>query len=227
VLRKLFILTILALIISTTIIKNYTKKLDEEIFSVKENIDYLNSVKELVQLEHNYLTSPDKLLELGYRPDYILGDLDSLALDLEDYSCKVINLNDQSKNDLEKGLEWCLKNEIKEVSLLGFSGLRDDHNAAALLFLKTFSYHMGLTMVTNFSTIQCINGKTRFKVSKGQVISIIPSNINTIIRTNGLKYELNDQVLNSPGNGISNVATMNEVVIESNDWIWVFLNHLK
>ena len=63
-LRKLFILTILALIISTTIIKNYTKKLDEEIFSVKENIDYLNSVKELVQLEHNYLTSPDKLLEL-------------------------------------------------------------------------------------------------------------------------------------------------------------------
>ena len=86
---------------------------------------------------------------------------------------------------------------------------------------------MGLTMVTNFSTIQCINGKTRFKVSKGQVISIIPSNINTIIRTNGLKYELNDQVLNSPGNGISNVATMNEVVIESNDWIWVFLNHLK
>ena len=169
----------------------------------------------------------DKLLDLGYKPNYILGDLDSLALDLEDYSCKVINLNDQSKNDLEKGLEWCLKNEIKEVSLLGFSGLRDDHNAAALLFLKTFSYHMGLTMVTNFSTIQCINGKTRFKVSKGQVISIIPSNINTIIRTNGLKYELNDQVLNSPGNGISNVATMNEVVIESNDWIWVFLNHLK
>jgi len=169
----------------------------------------------------------DKLLELGYRPDYILGDLDSLALDLEDYSCKVINLNDQSKNDLEKGLEWCLKNEIKEVSLLGFSGLRDDHNAAALLFLKTFSYHMGLTMVTDFSTIQCINSKTRFKVSKGQVISIIPGNINTTIRTNGLKYELNDQVLDSPGNGISNIATMNEVVIESNDWIWVFLNHLK
>tara|TARA_B100000029_G_C17004018_1_gene752286 strand:- start:103 stop:402 length:300 start_codon:yes stop_codon:yes gene_type:complete len=63
-LRKLFIFTILVLIISTTFIKNYTKKLDEQIFSVKENIDYLNSVKELVQLEHNYLTSPDKLLEL-------------------------------------------------------------------------------------------------------------------------------------------------------------------
>ena len=64
-LRKLLILTILTLIISTTFIKNYTKKLDEEIFSVKENINYLNSVKELVQLEHDYLSSPEKLLELN------------------------------------------------------------------------------------------------------------------------------------------------------------------
>ena len=64
-LRKLLILIILSLIISTTLIKNHTKKLDEEIFSVKENINYLNSVKELVQLEHDYLSSPEKLLELN------------------------------------------------------------------------------------------------------------------------------------------------------------------
>ena len=65
-LRKLLILTILVLIVSTTIIKNHTKKLDDEIFSVKENIDYLNSVKGLVQLEHDYLSSPEKLMELNY-----------------------------------------------------------------------------------------------------------------------------------------------------------------
>ncbi len=65
-LRKLLILIILSLIISTTLIKNHTKKLDEEIFSVKENINYLNSLKELVKLEHDYLSSPEKLLELNY-----------------------------------------------------------------------------------------------------------------------------------------------------------------
>ena len=65
-LKKLFILIILLLIISTTFIKNHTKKLDEEIFSVKENINYLNSLKELVKLEHDYLSSPEKLLELNY-----------------------------------------------------------------------------------------------------------------------------------------------------------------
>ena len=64
-LRKFLILTILILIISTTFIKNHTKKLDDEIFSIKENINYLNSVKELVKLEHDYLSSPEKLLELN------------------------------------------------------------------------------------------------------------------------------------------------------------------
>ncbi len=64
-LRKIFTLIILLLIISTTFIKNYTKKLDEKIFSVKENINYLNGVKELVKLEYDYLSSPEKLLELS------------------------------------------------------------------------------------------------------------------------------------------------------------------
>jgi|TARA_B100001741_G_scaffold284843_1_gene260667 Predicted secreted (periplasmic) protein len=63
--RKLLILIILVLIVSTTFIKNHTKKLDNEIFSLKENINYLNSVKELVQLEHGYLSSPEKLVEFN------------------------------------------------------------------------------------------------------------------------------------------------------------------
>ena len=64
-LRKLLILIVLVLIISTTFIKNHTKQLDEEIFSIKENISYLTNVKELVQLEHDYLSSPEKLLNLN------------------------------------------------------------------------------------------------------------------------------------------------------------------
>tara|TARA_B100001029_G_C15023109_1_gene431880 strand:+ start:127 stop:417 length:291 start_codon:yes stop_codon:yes gene_type:complete len=64
-LRKLLILTIFTLIILTTFTKNHTKKLDDELFSIRENINYLNSVKELVELEHNYLSSPEKLNEFN------------------------------------------------------------------------------------------------------------------------------------------------------------------
>ena len=62
--RKIFVFFILALVISTTLIKNHTKNLDEKIFTAKENINYLNSLKEMVKLEHDYLTSPEKLLNL-------------------------------------------------------------------------------------------------------------------------------------------------------------------
>ena len=61
-LKKLFVLIIILLIISTTFIKNYTKKLDEKIFTIRENINYLNNIEQLVLLEHNYLSSPDRLI---------------------------------------------------------------------------------------------------------------------------------------------------------------------
>ena len=63
--RNFTLLLILMLIVSTTLTKNYTKNLDDEIFSVKENISYLKNIKELVQLEHDYLSSPERLLEFN------------------------------------------------------------------------------------------------------------------------------------------------------------------
>ena len=65
-LKKLFVLIIILLIISTTFIKNYTKKLDEKIFTIRENINYLNNIEQLALLEHNYLSSPDRLIELKH-----------------------------------------------------------------------------------------------------------------------------------------------------------------
>ena len=96
--KKVFVLTILALIISTTLVKNYTKKLDDKIFSVKENINYLTSSKELVQLEYDYLSSPEKLLELNslYFDDELKYTPRSNIIIITDIN--EINLNALSKN---------------------------------------------------------------------------------------------------------------------------------
>ena len=169
----------------------------------------------------------DNLIKLGYEPSYILGDLDSLAFNPEYYKCEFEILEDQSKSDLEKALEWCAKNKIKSVILVGFSGLRDDHNLAVLLLLKMFSSKISITLITNFCTIYCNNGKGRFNVSPGQIISIIASQPKTLISTNGLKYKLDNTILTSPGNGISNIAINSSIEIESNDWVWLFFNHNK
>jgi|TARA_B100001094_G_scaffold328694_1_gene389675 hypothetical protein len=57
------IMTIIILILSTTIIKNSAKKIEDNIFLVRENLRVLNSDYENILLEHNYLSSAEKLLE--------------------------------------------------------------------------------------------------------------------------------------------------------------------
>ena len=57
------VMTIIILILSTTIIKNSAKKIEDNIFLVKENLRVLNSDYENILLEHNYLSSAEKLLE--------------------------------------------------------------------------------------------------------------------------------------------------------------------
>jgi hypothetical protein len=57
------IMTIIILILSTTIIKNSAKKIEDNIFLVKENLRVLNSDYENILLEHNYLSSAEKLLD--------------------------------------------------------------------------------------------------------------------------------------------------------------------
>ena len=61
--KILLIIPIIILIISTTLTKNSTKKLDKNIFETQEDIRALNDIYELVLLDYNYLTSPNKLMD--------------------------------------------------------------------------------------------------------------------------------------------------------------------
>ena len=54
---------ILVLIICTSLIKNATKDLDYEIYSIRENITFLESRFKDTKLDFNYLSSSEKLLE--------------------------------------------------------------------------------------------------------------------------------------------------------------------
>ena len=60
--KILTISLIFSLIVITSFIKNSTKKIDEKLFSLKENILDLNLELDNVKLEFNYLSSPEKLI---------------------------------------------------------------------------------------------------------------------------------------------------------------------
>ena len=57
------IFLIIFLILCTALIKNSTKKLDEDIFVKKENIRSLKNEYENIKLEYDYLSSTEKLFE--------------------------------------------------------------------------------------------------------------------------------------------------------------------
>ena len=81
-------LVIFLLVLSTAIIKNTTKQIEDEIFAVKENIRVLNSELENVSLEHDYLSSAERLLE--YQSQYFEDEL--IQKNINDI--KIYNISD-------------------------------------------------------------------------------------------------------------------------------------
>ena len=67
-------LLLMVLIISTILVKNSTKNIDQKIFQSKENVRLLRDRHELVLLDYNYLSSPKKLSEYQekYFDDYLI-----------------------------------------------------------------------------------------------------------------------------------------------------------
>ena len=62
--KKFFVfILIFSLIVVTSLIKNSTKELDDEIYSLNENIRFLENRLEDTKLEYDYLSSSEKLLE--------------------------------------------------------------------------------------------------------------------------------------------------------------------
>ena len=62
--KKFFVtLFVFFLIFSTAIVKNSTKRIDDEIFVLKENIRDLKKNFENTRLEFDYLSSTEKLLQ--------------------------------------------------------------------------------------------------------------------------------------------------------------------
>ena len=71
--KKVVFAIIFALILTTSLVKNSTKEIEDKIFMVNENIRPLKSELGDVLLEYNYLSSPDKLTQ--YQNQYFEKNL--------------------------------------------------------------------------------------------------------------------------------------------------------
>jgi hypothetical protein len=71
--KKVVFASVFLLILATSLVKNSTKEIEDEIFTVNENIRPLKSELGDELLEYNYLSSPDKLIQ--YQNQYFEKNL--------------------------------------------------------------------------------------------------------------------------------------------------------
>ena len=94
---------IFSLIVITSLVKNSTKKIDEELFSLKENISDLNLELDNVKLEFDYLSSAEKLI--NYQNLYFENKLSQKSIDeikIIDFTKEKILINDVKIINSEK-----------------------------------------------------------------------------------------------------------------------------
>ena len=90
--KKFFLVVVIFfLVLSTAIIKNTTKQIEDEIFTLKENIRVLKSDFENVSLEYDYLSSAEKLIE--YQSLYFEDELIQKNIN----NIKIYNFSDDIK----------------------------------------------------------------------------------------------------------------------------------
>ena len=76
--KKILLATIILLIIVTSLVKNSTKEIEDQTFSLNENIRTLKSELGDLILEYNYLSAPEKLIE--YQSQYFQNDLKKIDI---------------------------------------------------------------------------------------------------------------------------------------------------
>ena len=94
---------ILFLILFTAIVKNSTKRIDDEIFVKEEKIRSLKKDFENMKLEYEYLSSPEKLLsfqDLYFDNELFNKDIEEIKiLSMNSGEIEIDNLNLIKKND--------------------------------------------------------------------------------------------------------------------------------
>jgi hypothetical protein len=100
--KKITLASIMILILFTSLVKNSTKEIEDEIFTVNENIRSLKTELGKEILEYNYLSSPEKLIQ--HQIQYFEDELIQINIT----KIKEISLKDNhlEVNDFKKKLQF-------------------------------------------------------------------------------------------------------------------------
>ncbi len=164
-------------------------------------------------------------------PSVVIGDFDSLQP--VDYwqkqfpTTQFIHNPSQYSTDLTKAVLLCKERGRKNITILGATGLREDHTLGNISHLIQYiEWFDHLTMVTDTGIFYPILKTTEFEVEKGRQVSVFSFIPDTKITYKGLKYPIYNQSLQL-WEGSLNEAEDSRFTIEFTDGkVIVFINYI-
>jgi len=152
----------------------------------------------------------DKLIGFGMTPHIIIGDMDSISdCTREQYATSMILSGDQESNDLTKAVEYCIGQGYPSVTILGATGLREDHTLGNISLMLEYYPRIGVRMISDFGIFSLVRSGEEVVSLQGDRVSIFSIDNTVKVTSKGLKYPLNDLRLSNWYR-----ASLNEVIDE-------------
>lgn len=157
----------------------------------------------------------DTLLQAGFIPNAVVGDLDSLSDENRNrFADRLYHNPDQETNDLTKAAEFARDKGFRKVVILAATGLREDHTLGNISLLAHYQRMFDqVKMISDYGEFVAIHGTTQFQSFPGQQISIFSLSSHITISTAGLRYPINQRQLGLWWEGTLNESLGNSFTI--------------
>lgn len=158
-----------------------------------------------------------RVLDLGIHFDVVLGDFDSIAdedrKNVEALGIKMLYAPNQEKTDLQKGLDYLIEHQHRDVNIVWATGLRADHSFNNICTLGWYKDKIKATILDDHSRIYVLPTTFTKKFNVDDILSLIPLGEVKGINSTGLQYPLNNHELSTnTATGSSNKVVGNGLV---------------
>lgn len=139
------------------------------------------------------------MLELGIKIDVLLGDFDSKNHAVEQIQAQqkieIVHTPDQNKTDLQKGIEFLIARNFDAVNIIWATGRRADHNLSNITDIVRYKQQINIVLHDDYSKIFQLPKRYQKWYVKDTVLSLMPVGVVSGVTTQGLSYNLQNDVL--------------------------------
>lgn len=161
-------------------------------------------------------------IEIGGIPDAIVGDCDSISEENKiRFADRLFPNKEQETNDLTKSVLFCIENGRKNITIVGGTGMREDHTLGNISLLADYEAIANVKMLTNYGVFTPISSTTTFKSFVGEKVSLFAVSQKPVTTT-GLKYPIQNRILTNWWQGTLNESSGDSFTIDTHGRVIVF-----